>query len=136
MIKHDQPAGPLKVLHVEDTETDEVLISRQLRKHGFRVESRCVWTQESFLEALQSFVPDVILSDFTMPTFNGLRALELARARAPGAVFIFVSGSIRPQDAADALSHGASAYLGKHQLDLLGPAIERAIKDRRTPPQE
>ncbi len=127
MIKHDQPKGPLKVLQVEDADTDAVLIARHLRKYGFRVESKCVFTEESFIEALTSFVPDVILSDFTMPTFDGLRALALARAHAPGTTFIFVSGSIRPQDAENALEHGASAYLCKDDLEQLGAAVERTL---------
>ncbi len=128
MTTDDQSLRPLRVLQVEDIENDALLIARQLRKHGYLAESRCVWTEETYMEALRARVPDVILSDFTMPNFNGLRALELAREHAPGAAFIFVSGSIRPQDAAAALERGASAYLSKDNLELLGTTVERAIK--------
>jgi CheY-like chemotaxis protein len=82
---------------------------------------------------MTSFVPDVILSDYSMPAFDGLRALEMARQLAPATPFIFVSGSIRPQDAADALKNGAFDYLLKDDLTRLGPAVEEASQVRSPP---
>ena len=83
MSLSDHAARHLKVLHVEDTETDAVLIVRHLSKLGFQVESERVWTEQSFVDALKSFRPDIILSDSAMPLFSGLQALDLARALAP-----------------------------------------------------
>lgn len=119
-----------RLLQVEDVETDAELILRELRRHGLSFESCRVWTEAGFLEALATFAPDVILSDFSMPAFNGLHALRLARELAPNAPFIFVSGSIRAEDAANALDNGALAYLHKDDLVPLGPAVEKALRSR------
>ena len=127
------PAKVLKVLQVEDVETDAELILHHLKRYGLALESRRVWTEANFLEAVTSFVPDVILSDYSMPAFDGLRALAMARQVAPGTPFIFVSGSIRPQDAADALKNGAFDYLLKDDLTRLGPAVKQASQVRRPP---
>jgi len=94
--EYDQPAKVLKVLQVEDVETDAELILHHLKRYGLALPSRRVWTEADFLEAVTSFVPDVILSDYSMPAFDGLRALAMARQVAPATQFIFVSGSIRP----------------------------------------
>jgi CheY-like chemotaxis protein len=131
--EYDQPAKVLKVLQVEDVETDAELIIHHLKRYGLALESRRVWTEANFLEAVASFVPDVILSDYSMPAFDGLRALAIARQVAPGTPFIFVSGSIRPQDAADALKNGAFDYLLKDDLTRLGPAVEKASQVRGPP---
>ena len=131
--EYDQPAKVLKVLQVEDVETDAELIIHHLKRYGLPLESRRVWTEADFVEAVTSFVPDVILSDYSMPAFDGLRALAMARQLAPTTPFIFVSGSIRPQDAADALKNGAFDYLLKDDLTRLGPAVEKASQVR-TPP--
>ena len=131
--EYDQPAKVLKVLQVEDVETDAELILHHLKRYGLALESRRVWTEANFLEAVASFVPDVILSDYSMPAFDGLRALGMARQLAPATPFIFVSGSIRPQDAADALKNGAFDYLLKDDLTRLGAAVERASQVHSPP---
>src|SRR5690349_20262262 len=102
------PLRHLKVLHVEDTETDAVLIVRHLRKLGFEVESARVWTEQSFVDALKTFRPDIILSDSTMPLFSGLLALDLARTLAPDTAFVFVSGSLLSSHVEKALALGAA----------------------------
>src|SRR5687767_3486133 len=117
-------AAPVRILQVEDVETDAELILRELKRHGLAVDSKRVWTEAAFVEALTTFVPQVILSDCKMPTFDGLKALAVARERAPDAAFVFVSGSMRPEDAANALSKGAYDYLVKDDLTSLGPTVE------------
>ncbi|HEV2008342.1 MAG TPA: response regulator, partial [Burkholderiales bacterium] len=117
-------------------ETDAELILHHLRRCGLTLDSSRVWTEADFLEALATFVPNIILSDYSMPAFDGLRALGLVRERAPGTPFIFVSGSIRPQDASDALKNGAFDFLLKDDLTRLGPAVEKAVggvRGRNTP---
>ncbi len=131
--EYGKPAKVLRVLQVEDVETDAELIIYHLKRYGLSLESRRVWTEADFVEAVTSFVPDVILSDYSMPAFDGLRALAKARELAPGTPFIFVSGSIRPQDAADALKNGAFDYLLKDDLTRLGPAVERASQVHNPP---
>ena len=118
------------MLHVEDLDTDAELVRRALKRYGLACSSVRVWTEEDFLQALETFAPDVILSDFSMPTFDGLRALQLARERAPGVPFIFVSGSLRTEHSASALEHGAFDFLIKDDLAPLGPTVSRAMRRR------
>jgi CheY-like chemotaxis protein len=125
-------AKVLKVLQVEDVETDAELILHHLKRYGLSLESARVWTEADFLDALTTFVPDIILSDYSMPVFDGLRALGFARELAPGTPFIFVSGSIRPDDATNALKNGAFDYLVKDDLTRLGPAVEKALSGARS----
>ena len=128
MTRHDLCSRLMKVLYVEDSEADAYLVTRHLRKLGFQIDSKRVWTEEDFLEALQTFAPDIVLSDSNMPIFSGRRALALARAHAPGTRFIYVSGTLRArEDVEFALANGASAYVGKDDLQQLGAAIERAL---------
>lgn len=121
-------AKVLRVLQVEDVDADAELIVHHLKRCGLSLESSRVWTEADFLQALKTFVPDLILSDYTMPAFDGLRALGLARNMAPGTPFIFVSGSMRPGNAKDALNNGALDFLLKDDLTRLGPAVEKALR--------
>ncbi|MDB5808408.1 MAG: hypothetical protein JWN94_530 [Betaproteobacteria bacterium] len=126
--KDQAPAGALRLLHVEDSPIDAELILRQLKRQGLRIESRRVYTEKSFREGLAVFVPDIVLSDYSMPEFDGLSALGIMREIAPHTPFIFVSGSIRPDDAARAFKQGAADFLTKEDLGRLRPAIEKALK--------
>ena len=128
MTRLDLFARSMKVLYVEDSESDAYLVTRHLRKLGFQIESKRVWTEEDFLEALQTFEPDIALSDSNMPIFSGRRALALAQARAPGTPFIYVSGTLHAKEDVElALANGAAAYVGKDNLEQLGVEIERAL---------
>lgn len=82
-----------------------------------------------FLAALESSGPDLILSDYTLPGFNGQEALVLARARCPAVPFIFVSGTIGEDAAIETLKHGATDYVLKHRLLRLIPAVDRALRE-------
>lgn len=119
--------GPLKVLHLEDSEDDHALTVLQLRRAGLAVSWRRVDTLRDFEQALAE--PwDAILSDYSLPGFTGLDAL--ARLRSTGLVlpFILVSGEIGEDMAVEAMRSGASDYLLKHNLARLVPALERAIE--------
>ena len=125
------PSAPIRVLLVEDTPIDAELVLRQLKRHGFTFQSKRVSTESEFLQALMGFDPDVILSDYSMPRFSGLRALELTRQLAADIPFIFVSGSVRPQDATTAFKDGAVDFVTKDDLMRLGPAIQNALVGSR-----
>ena len=84
----------VKVLFVEDSETDVELALRALKREGLDVLSCRVESEDAMKEALASFDPDLILSDFSMPQFDGLSALNVAKGIAPQLPFIFVSGTI------------------------------------------
>ena len=119
----------LKVLLVEDRPEDAELLLREMKAGGLVVSSRRVDTAVQFEEALESFSPDLILSDYTLPGFHGTDALEIANARRPDTPFIFVSGTIGEERAIQALKQGAVDYVLKENRARLVPAIERAVRD-------
>ncbi len=121
----------VKVLLLEDRAEDADLVIRCLRKGGLDCDLRRVETAAEFTEALEGFGPDLILSDYTLPGFDGQDALRRARARLPDTPYIFVSGTIGEERAIDALRQGATDYVLKDNLGRLVPAIRRAMGEAR-----
>ncbi|HEY7887167.1 MAG TPA: EAL domain-containing protein [Steroidobacteraceae bacterium] len=119
----------IRVLLVEDMEVEAELTSRHLRKHGIAHLVQRVDTDAAMRAALREFKPTIILSDFSLPGFDGLHALEIARACAPEVPFIFVSGTIGEERAIEALRRGAVDYVLKSNLARLGPAVRRALQE-------
>ncbi|HLF11824.1 MAG TPA: diguanylate cyclase, partial [Gammaproteobacteria bacterium] len=115
---------------LEDNARDVELILSQLRRDGLQIAERVVADERHFQAALAEFTPQVILSDFSLPRFDGLSALKIARAEAPAVPFIFVSGTIGEERAIEALQGGASDYVLKENLRRLVPAIRNAIHQR------
>ena len=122
---------PLFILHVEDNPADAELIEKILIAGGVPVEITRVDTREAFLDGLERRPLDCILCDYTLPEFHGLMALELARERRPEVPFIFVSGVLGDDLAADTLQRGAADYLLKDRLARLVPAVQRALKEAK-----
>ena len=120
-------AKKLRVLIVEDAPADAELALRELRRAGIDCDAHRVETDADFRRALEEFGPDVILSDFSMPQFDGMRALAIARDVHPDIPFIFVSGTIGEDSAIEALSNGATDYVLKDKRLRLPSAVERAI---------
>ena len=119
----------LRILNLEDNERDaelnEVMISaRWPQCHLVRVDNR-----DDYLTALEESALDLILCDYTMPGFNGLEALALAREKRPEVPFLFVSGTIGEDAAIEALKNGATDYVLKHRLMRLIPAVARALAE-------
>ena len=121
----------IRILMVEDVATDAELEVRELKRAGMRVEHLLVDREDAFVEALSGFGPHVIISDFSMPHFDGMAALAIARENAPHVPFIFVSGTIGEEYAIRALKNGATDYVLKTNLLRLPAAIERALQDAR-----
>jgi CheY-like chemotaxis protein len=119
----------LRLLVLEDNELDAELAERALTKAGLSITSIRVDTEGSYVEALNTFKPTVVLSDFSLPHFDGLSALDLARRLAPDVPFIFVSGSIDEARAAEAMQRGATGYVLKDRLEMLAPVVTRAIQE-------
>ncbi len=119
----------LKILFLEDVSADAELESRELRRGGVDCVTQRVETKEAFVRALDEFEPDVILSDFSLPTFDGLSALDIAQEKRPDTPFIFVSGTIGEERAIEALKRGATDYILKTNLRRLAPAVRRAMED-------
>jgi PAS domain S-box-containing protein len=122
-------SNALRILHLEDNENDALLISSTLERWGFTCEIERVETRDSFVAALERGGFDLILSDFSLPTFNGLAALELARQMQPDLPFLFVSGTIGEEVAIEALKRGATDYVLKDRLPRLASAVNRALED-------
>ncbi|HXL75383.1 MAG TPA: EAL domain-containing protein [Burkholderiales bacterium] len=124
----------LRLLLTEDNAADAELELRELKRAGLRIAHRVADTEQGFVSALREFCPDVILSDFSMPGFDGMAALALARELAPDTPFVFVSGTLGEEYAIRALRNGATDYVLKTNLMRLPAAVERAFtesKERR-----
>jgi diguanylate cyclase (GGDEF)-like protein/PAS domain S-box-containing protein len=119
----------IKVLLVEDRLEDAEMLLREMHLRGLDVVSRRVDTSVAYEEALANFAPDLILSDYTLPGFDGTDALQIARSRRPDTPFIFVSGTIGEERAIQALKQGAVDYVLKESRARLVPAIERALRE-------
>ena len=123
-------AIPLHVLIVEDQPADAELIVLRLVKEGFQLDWQRVQTEADYLSALANH-PDLILSDWSLPQFSGLRALELARELGLETPFIIVSGSIGEEAAVSALRMGAFDYVLKDRPDRIGQAVQNALEQKR-----
>ena len=120
---------PVRILLVEDEALDAELVLRLLKRAGLHCAGHRVDTEPEFREQLAKFSPHVILSDFSMPRFDGMTALAIARELHPEVPFIFVSGTIGEEYAIQALKNGAIDYVLKHDLARLPPAVQRALQD-------
>lgn len=119
---------PLKVLLVEDNPSDAELVLHELKKAGFECAGRTVTTRAALICELEAFGPDIILSDFSLPQFDGLSALQVCQATTPDIPFIFVSGTLGEDRALETLEKGAADYILKSNVKRLGAAVRRALK--------
>jgi len=124
---------PLRLLLVEDSEDDALLTVRVLERNGFDVTYQRVETSAALSAALDRQDWDIVIADYSMPTFSGTAALGLVRERGLDMPFIFVSGSIGTDVAVAAMRNGAQDYLIKGDLARFVPAVERELAgaDRR-----
>jgi signal transduction histidine kinase len=119
----------LNVLIVEDSEYDTKLILRELKRAGYEPDYTRVETHAEMQAALNRRTWDVIISDYTMPEFDGMSGLELLKSNGLDIPFIIVSGSILEAMAVEAMNKGVHDYLMKDNLSRLVPAIEREIRE-------
>lgn len=121
----------IRTLFIEDDELDVELAVRAMVQDNIAAEPERVDTEHALCRALAERPPDVILSDFTMPQFDGLHALRVTRATAPKVPFIFLSGTIGEERALEAIRLGATDYVLKSNLRRLGTAVRRALDEAR-----
>ena len=121
---------PLSILIVEDNPNDAELILGELQEAGFNPKWKRVETEPEFLAEIKNS-PDIILSDYSMPQFSGLRAAKLLRESGLNIPFILISGTVGEEVAVDAMKHGATDYLLKDRITRLPNAVERALKQNR-----
>jgi diguanylate cyclase (GGDEF)-like protein/PAS domain S-box-containing protein len=123
---------PVRLVVVEDMPTEAEIAVRQLEAGGFSCNWKRVESESALRRALDEARPDLILSDFTLPGFDGLSALDVARELAPHTPFIFLSGTIGEERAIEALQRGAYDYVLKTNMARLVPAVRRALGDAST----
>jgi len=121
----------LRVLIVEDSEEDALLLVRELRRGGYEAAYQRVDSPSAVRATLERETWDLVISDYNIPGFGGLEALALVRDRALDIPFIFVSGTISEDQAVAAMKAGASDYFAKGQLKRLLPAIERELREAK-----
>ncbi|NLU03849.1 MAG: response regulator, partial [Methanothermobacter sp.] len=118
-----------RILILEDVPLDVELMEREIRRAGIEFISETADNEEDFIRAIDEFRPDVILADHSLPSFDGLSALSIARERCPWVPFIFVSGKIGEEFAVEALKAGATDYVLKSNFSKVTIAIKRAIRE-------
>ena len=123
-------ATPLRLLIVEDNLSDAELMLHTLRRADFEPIAKRVDTEQGYRNQLQS-VPEIILADFSMPSFDALRALEIMQECKLDIPFILVSGSIGEERAVQVIQLGATDYVLKDRIDRLGPAVSRALTEAK-----
>lgn len=116
-----------RLLHVEDSADDAELVSLALESAPFRVDSRRIETEQAYVDALETQLPDIVVCDYNLPAFSAERALAILAERGLDMPFIIVSHHIDESAAVVAMQQGASDYLPKHNLKRLAKAIDSAI---------
>ncbi len=118
-----------RILILEDCAADADMVEFELQDAQINFMSKRVIKEEDFLQSLQEFCPDLILSDYELPQYNGSLALAAAKARCPSTPFILVTGAIKANLSSEIINAGASDFVGKSQLDKLVPAVRKVLEE-------
>ena len=119
----------LRILLLEDSPPHAELVEHFLRDSGLKFEVTRVDTRNAFIDQIDHHPPDMILSDYALPSFDGYAALALAKEKVPNIPFIFVTGTMGEEVAIETLKNGATDYVLKTRLARLGPAVQRALRE-------
>lgn len=119
----------LKILILEDNPTDADLVICELKKSGLCFTTKITQTREEFEISLENFSPDIILSDYSLPSFDGVAAFHIKQRKHPHIPFIIVSGVIGEENAVELIKNGVTDYALKDKLFTLIPKITRALND-------
>lgn len=119
----------LRLLHLEDDPVDAELITTTLVEGNIPCQSQRVDTRRAFVAALKEGRLDLILADYSIPGFDGMTALSLARQYCPDVPFLFVSATIGEEVAIEAMHQGATDYVLKQRLGRLVPSVQRALRE-------
>ncbi|MCX8109808.1 MAG: PAS domain S-box protein, partial [Syntrophorhabdaceae bacterium] len=122
-------AVPLRVLIIEDSDDDAVLIAHYIERGGYSLTYKRVETRAAMIDALDNQRWDLIVSDYKLPGFNGMTALKIYKERGLDIPFIIVSGTIGEDIAVEAMISGAHDYVMKNNLARLLPAIQRELRE-------
>ena len=123
--------SPLQILHLEDNPRDAELIQATLETEGIVCDVTRVDTEADFCASLEHGSFDLILTDYTLPSFDGLSALKISMEKRPDVPFIFVSGTLGEEVAIEALKIGATDYILKERLSRIVPSVQRALREAK-----
>jgi diguanylate cyclase (GGDEF)-like protein len=126
----ENSTGIVRVLHLEDNRTDRELVKILLAAEGIRCEIFPAEDQEGFVRALETAAWDLILADYSLPSFDGYQALEVAKHLSPNTPFIFLTGTLGEDIAVETLKNGATDYVLKQKTTRLGAAVRRALREQ------
>lgn len=118
-----------KILILEDNKADAELIQRELIKTGKTIVFKVIETREDFEFSLEDFKPDLILSDYQLPAYDGLTAFYHKQKKSPEIPFILISGAISEENAVELLKNGVTDYIWKNNLNVLIPKVNRALRE-------
>jgi PAS domain S-box-containing protein len=121
--------SPLRILYLEDDPRDAELVQETLASDGIESQVTRVETEADFIESLEHGGFDLILADYTLPSFDGLSALKIAQQGWPRLPLIFVSGTLGEETAIEALKFGATDYVFKTRLSRIVPSVQRALRE-------
>jgi len=121
--------APIHILHLEDNPNDAELVQCSLEAAGILCSTSRVQNHGDFVAALDRGGINLILSDFSLPTFDGFSALKISKETCPDVPFILVSGTLGEEVAIESLQRGATDYVLKQRLSRLGPAVQRAMTE-------
>lgn len=119
----------IRILHLEDDPVDAELVSATLESEGLLCDIVCVDNKEEFIAKLSSEHFDVIVSDYSLPQFDGLTALRIVRELSPEIPFILLSGMLGEEVATDSIKAGATDYVLKQRITRLAPSVKRALRE-------
>jgi len=124
-------AIPIRILIVEDSEDDMVLVMHELRRGGYEPFFERVERAESMAASLGKGHWDLVIANYVLPSFSGLEALRVLQRTGEDLPFIIVSGTIGEETAVEAMKAGAHDYIMKNNLKRLIPAVERELKEAK-----
>ena len=119
----------LRILYLEDDPNDLELVISMLEAEGFNCEVCHVDTRDDFVESIETGAFNIILSDYSLPAFDGLMALKITKEKCPDVPFILVSGSVGEERAIEIITQGATDYVLKERLSRLVPAVKRILQE-------
>jgi signal transduction histidine kinase len=123
------PEKMLRILMVEDVPVDAELIGDELRSSGIDFDVLRVYERDRLIEAFEAFRPDIVLSDYRLPAFDGMEVLAIARKLAPDVPFIFVTGALGEDHAVELMKRGATDFVLKDRLSRLPLCVKRALQE-------
>jgi PAS domain S-box-containing protein len=123
--------SPLRILQLEDDPKDAELVQEKLANDGFPSQATRVETEADFIASLEQGGYDLILADYSLPSFDGVSALKLAQQKCPDVPFIFVAGTLGEDVAIEALKIGATDYVSKTGLSRLVSSVRRALREAK-----